>query len=192
MIRLLGAAVLLLGCEPAAPALRAAPPDEATTPAAVAAEPRPASPPPSEAEPVPPALPTPPGGEHAHVRFEPAPEGDLPPIVAAFAARARAEGRTPLVYVGATWCEPCQYFHAAAERGALDGELPPLALLELDRDRDGERIDAAGYGSRMIPLFAIPGPDGRGSGAQIEGSIHGPGSPMQIVPRLLALIAEAR
>lgn len=123
------------------------------------------------------------------VRFTPAGEGDVPAIVQAFASAARAEGRTPVVYVGASWCEPCRYFHAAVERGDLEGaDLPPLALLELDRDRDGARLDAAGYGSEMIPLFAIPAADGRAGPQRIEGSIHGPGSPAQIVPRLRAIL----
>lgn len=125
-----------------------------------------------------------------HVRFVPAGEGDLPARVRSFVAEARAEGRTPLVYVGATWCEPCQYFHRAAERGELDASLPRLALLELDRDRDGARLDAAGYSSRMIPLFVVPGEDGRATTRHIEGSIHGPGSPAQIAPRLRALLAR--
>ena len=123
-----------------------------------------------------------------HVRFTPAGEGELSALVRTFATSARAEGRIPLVYVGATWCEPCQYFHRAAEHGDLDGELPALALLELDLDRDGDRIAAAGYASRMIPLFAVPGPDGRGTERRIEGSIHGPGSPQQIAPRLRAIL----
>ncbi len=122
------------------------------------------------------------------VRFTPAGEGELSALVRTFAASARAEGRIPLVYVGATWCEPCQYFHRAAENGELDGELPALALLELDLDRDGDRIAAAGYGSRMVPLFAVPGADGRGTDQRIEGSIHGPGSPQQIAPRLRAIL----
>jgi thiol-disulfide isomerase/thioredoxin len=124
-----------------------------------------------------------------HVRFQHATDEDLATQVRAFAAAARAEGRVPLVYVGATWCEPCQYFHAAAERGDLDAELPALALLELDLDRDGARIRDAGYASEMIPLFAVPGDDGRGTGRQIEGSIHGPASPLQIAPRLRALLS---
>ncbi len=122
------------------------------------------------------------------VRFEPATDGEVVSLVRAFVTRSQAEGRVPLVYVGATWCEPCQYFHAAAERGELDAQLPGLALLEFDRDRDGERLDAAGYGSRMIPLFVSPQTDGHPSERRIEGSIHGPGSPAQIVPRLLAIL----
>ncbi|GAB4195218.1 MAG: hypothetical protein OHK0013_01180 [Sandaracinaceae bacterium] len=123
-----------------------------------------------------------------HLRFVRAGEGDVVPLVRAFVVEARAEGRLPLVYVGASWCEPCQYFHAAAERGELDAVLPPLALLELDRDRDGARLDAAGYGSRMIPLFVVPDADGRPTDRRIEGSIHGPGSPQEITPRLRAIL----
>lgn len=123
-----------------------------------------------------------------HIRFEAAGAGEVSALARAFVRSAEAEGRVPLVYVGATWCEPCQYFHAAAERGDLDAEFPPLAILEFDQDRDGERLAAAGYSSRMIPLFVVPAADGRASERRIEGSIHGPGSPAQIAPRLRAIL----
>jgi hypothetical protein len=123
------------------------------------------------------------------VRFTPAAaQGEVPTLVQVFARDARAQDRAPLVYVGATWCEPCRYFHAAAEHGELDPTLPRLALLEFDLDRDRERLAAAGYTSRMIPLFVVPGPDGRATERHIEGSIHGAGSPAEITPRLRALL----
>ncbi|MBN8611071.1 MAG: thioredoxin family protein [Deltaproteobacteria bacterium] len=124
----------------------------------------------------------------ARVRFEPAGEGDVVALVRELVTRARAEGRAPMVYVGATWCEPCRYFHAAAERGELDAQLPPITFLEFDRDHDGERLDAAGYRSRMIPLFVSPNDDGTPSERRMEGSIHGAGSPQEIVPRMLAIL----
>lgn len=126
--------------------------------------------------------------EGPHIRFEAAGAGEVSALVRAFVHTAEAQGRVPLVYVGATWCEPCQYFHAAAERGALDAEFPALTILEFDQDRDGERLAAAGYSSRMIPLFVVPAADGRASERRIEGSIHGPGSPAQIAPRLRAIL----
>lgn len=122
------------------------------------------------------------------IRFEHAGEGEVVAVVLAFVSRQRAQGRTPLVYVGATWCEPCRYFHAAADRGELDSTLPSITFLEFDRDHDGARLDAAGYSSRMIPLFVSPNDDGTPSDRRMEGSIHGPGSPQEIVPRMLAIL----
>lgn len=104
---------------------------------------------------------------------------------------AQRSGQRLLVYVGATWCEPCQRFHRAAEEGKLEGLLPPTRFLEFDLDQEGDRLKAAGYRSRLIPLFAVPAPDGRGSGKQIEGSIKGEGAVAEITPRLKALMAEA-
>jgi thiol-disulfide isomerase/thioredoxin len=121
------------------------------------------------------------------VKVEPGGE-DVPTLVRR--ERERSPGRDVLVYVGAPWCEPCRYFHEAAAAGKLDDAFPGLVLLELDADRDGERLKAAGYRSRMIPLFALPGPDGAASGKQMEGSIKGDGAVAEITPRLRALLAS--
>ena len=104
-------------------------------------------------------------------------------------ARANAEGRTLIVYVGATWCEPCQRFHHAVDRGELDAAFPKLTVLAFDADRDGETLATAGYVSRMIPLFALPRPDGHASGKSIEGSVKGAQAVSEITPRLRALIS---
>ena len=106
--------------------------------------------------------------------------------------RAREDKRDLIVYVGAAWCEPCQYFHNAAAAGELDGAFPGLRLVEFDLDRDREALARAGYASKMIPLFALPREDGSGSGEQIEGSIKGDGAVSQITPRLKALLAKKR
>ena len=125
------------------------------------------------------------------VEFLAAPaQGDVAPIVRGEQQRAAREGRKVLVYVGATWCEPCQRFHHAATAGKLDAAFPGLRFLEFDSDRDGERLASAGYVSRFIPLFARPGSDGRSSGRQIEGSIKGEGAVDEIAPRLRQLLAD--
>lgn len=110
-------------------------------------------------------------------------------VVRREAERARAAGRTLLVYLGAPWCEPCVRFHDAAKAGSLDAALPGLTLLEFDHDRDSDRLQAAGYAWRYVPLFARPEADGRASGRAIEGSIKGEGAVAQIVPRLRGLLA---
>ncbi len=118
-----------------------------------------------------------------------APPGpDVAALVKTQLARSAAEGRKLLVYVGATWCEPCRRFHAAAEAGQLDAQFPDLQLLVFDLDRDAERLAAAGYVSQYIPLFTLPDRDGRASARHIEGSIKGDSAVVEIGPRLRSLL----
>jgi thiol-disulfide isomerase/thioredoxin len=129
------------------------------------------------------------------VRIVEAPaSGDVQPIVRDAVVAARTPPADPnavlLVYVGASWCEPCQRFHHAAERGDLDGVFPGLTLLEFDLDRDRERLAAAGYASKLIPLFALPSVDGAASGKQVEGGIKGEGAVAFIVPRLKFMLGH--
>lgn len=124
------------------------------------------------------------------LRIALAPEGSVDSIVRGALDGARAEGRTLVVYVGATWCEPCQYFHRAAQRGDLDAVFPRMTLLEFDLDKDRERLVAAGYASKYIPLFALPGPDGTASGKQVEGGIKGDGAVGYISGRLEKMLSE--
>lgn len=102
--------------------------------------------------------------------------------------RAHTDKKRLLVYVGATWCEPCKRFHDAAESGQLDGVFPNLRLVEFDLDADGDRLARAGYSSKMIPLFAVPTENGIGSGKQIEGSIKGEGAVANLRARLQPLL----
>lgn len=114
--------------------------------------------------------------------------GEVAPIVVDALATAAKDHKQLVVYVGASWCEPCTRFHKAAEAGQLDAEFGKLRLLVFDLDRDGDALAKANYKSEMIPLFALPNPDGTSSGKQIEGSIHGDGAVAQISPRLRALV----
>jgi hypothetical protein len=129
------------------------------------------------------------GPRAAALHFVPAPaEGEVATLVQAAAAKAKGEGRTLVVYTGAVWCDPCRRFHEAATRGDLGPELDGLTLIEFDLDRDADRLRAAGYTSKYIPLFARPAADGRSTGKQIEGSIKGDGAVKEISPRLAALV----
>ena len=104
--------------------------------------------------------------------------------------RAATDGYQLVVYVGATWCEPCQRFHQAVEAGELNKTFPGIRFLEFDSDTDGERLAQAGYKSRFIPLFSVPGPDGRDQGRRSAGAIKGPGAVDYIVPRLRRILAS--
>jgi hypothetical protein len=94
------------------------------------------------------------------------------------------------VYVGAPWCEPCERVHRAVEKGDLDTEFPNLTLFEFDIDQDKQRLAAAGYSPKYIPLFALPDRDGKASGKRVEGGIKGEGAVGYIVPQLRSLLAQ--
>lgn len=104
-------------------------------------------------------------------------------------AIAAADAKRVVVYVGASWCEPCTRFHEAVERGELDAQLAGVRFLEFDADEHTKILDAAGYGGRLIPRFAVPGTDGRGTDAKIEGGIKGDGAVPHIMRRLEELLA---
>jgi len=125
------------------------------------------------------------------VRFVKAGAGDdAASVIKAERDRAKADGRDLVVYVGATWCEPCQRFHEAAKRGELDGEFPTLTIMEFDVDVDRERLITANYESKLIPLFVMPGEDGRGSSKRFEGSVKGDKAVANIAPRLRGLLTK--
>lgn len=147
----------------------------------------------------------PPAGESSRARASetaaakgPRPElvaaaaGELDAVIREALAVAAAEGRRVVVYVGATWCEPCQAFHQAVERGELDDALAGVRFVELDSDRDGPRLHTAGYGGRLIPRFVVPAADGRASDQRIEGGIKGDGAVANIMERLEPLLARTR
>lgn len=118
------------------------------------------------------------------------PGSDAAKVVVEERARAKSDGRDLVVYVGARWCEPCQHFHRAAQKGDLDADFPDLTLLEFDLDDDRDRLATAGYVSQFIPLFAMPGPDGRSSDKKFEGSVKGDGAVANIAPRLRSLLKK--
>lgn len=102
---------------------------------------------------------------------------------------ADAQGMQVLVYVGATWCEPCRRFHKALASGELDEALAGTKFVEFDADKDRVELHAAGYASQYIPLFSVPDHSGHASGRAIEGSIEGDDAiKKDLVPRLLALL----
>lgn len=125
------------------------------------------------------------------IRFVKAgPGDDVAKLVKTERDAVAADGRQLIVYVGAKWCEPCQKFHAAANRGELDGEFPSLTILEFDLDEDRDRINLAGYTSKLIPLFVVPDADGRASEKRFEGSVKGDKAVANIAPRLHKLLEK--
>lgn len=116
--------------------------------------------------------------------------GPADQVVREAMAGARRDGRRLLVYVSATWCQPCQRFQAALRSGALDSYFPDLRLLKFDSDRDQSRLTVAGYDGPYLPRFVLPTPSGRGSGQTISGGTKAEDTAFtSIAPRLQQLLA---
>lgn len=88
-------------------------------------------------------------------------DADIATTVRAQRVKALEEKRTLVVYVGADWCPPCKRFKTAIENHEFDAKFADYTFLEFNLDRDGERLLDAGYGSKFIPLFILPGPDAK-------------------------------
>ena len=120
----------------------------------------------------------------------PAEPASIQELVKQKTAESKAKGRTLLVYAGASWCEPCRRFHDAAEKGALDAEFGDVDFLSFDVDFDNERLAYGNYETGMIPLIAVPKPDGNSSDKFMNGSVKGDGAVDQMTPRLKQLLGR--
>ncbi len=85
--------------------------------------------------------------------------GDLVTYVAGEVKRGEADRVPVLVYVGATWCEPCKELHAAAMAGKLDASAPACTTrasgLEDLRSCIGVHDDLAGALWKISPLDGL-------------------------------------
>lgn len=117
-------------------------------------------------------------------------EGAVDVLVREEMKSAQADGRILVVYVGASWCEPCEYFLEAIHSDSPPPELAKFRFLKFDHDKDEARLQAAGYGGAMLPRFVRPGSEGRGGLVRFEGAIKGPGALGYLVPKLQTLANE--
>jgi thiol-disulfide isomerase/thioredoxin len=131
-----------------------------------------------------------PGAALAKPELVPVPFGvtDGPAFLRSEYERAEREQRKLVVYVGATWCEPCKYFHDALKRGELDADLAGVRFLDFDLEAHGALLDASGCTSKMVPLFARPTQDGMCSDRRTQGGVKGDGAVRFILPRLKRIL----
>jgi thiol-disulfide isomerase/thioredoxin len=80
--------------------------------------------------------------------------------------QAKADSRVLVVYVSATWCEPCKKFKKELDSGRLDDRLAKITFLAFDADKDMDRLGSAGYKFKFVPFVALPGVDGQPSDSQ--------------------------
>lgn len=87
-------------------------------------------------------------------------DGDALSTIRTERLKAKADGRVLVVFVSASWCEPCKRMKEEIHAGRLDAQLGKTTLLAFDADKDGDRLGSAGYKYSFIPFVALPGADG--------------------------------
>ena len=120
-----------------------------------------------------------PTGARPELVHPPAGTTDLGAFIRSEVARGQRDGRKVVVYVGASWCDPCVRFKAAIE---------DVRFVVTDLDTDGPALASAGCASTMVPLFARANADGTCSSKRTEGGIKGDGAVAFMLPRLKAVL----
>lgn len=158
---------------------------------AAAAQPNPQ---PEKAAPPPPApsppAPTQKGATGPVELVDATPEIPADIVVHNAVGKAAEDHKDLLVYVGATWCAPCERFKEAAKKGELDAALPGVRFLMFDADADAKRLRAAGYRWTYVPLFVRPAVNGHSSGQQIAGVPNKAAGVANLAPRIKALLGR--
>ena len=101
---------------------------------------------------------------------------------------AKRAGRQLIVYVGAEWCKPCKRFVNTVNAGTLDQTLRDITFVTFDYDKDHAALKEGGYLDKFVPIFVVPGPDGRASKKRFSGTVSGKKSLDTIVTRLRGLL----
>lgn len=149
------AALALVACNPSTTKSGITSDGPATAPSAVS----------SPATSSPPQPSTTPASGHVKV-VEATQDSDALTLIRTRRLEAKAESRVLVVYVGATWCEPCKKFKAEVQSGRLDDRLGKVTLLAFDADKDGDRLGASGYTYKFVPFVALPAADGHPADTQ--------------------------
>jgi len=106
--------------------------------------------------------------------------------------RAKKDDRVTLVYVGASWCVPCQAFRRLVHEGAFDKALPRLRLLAFDADIHAVPLGRSGCATTAVPTFMRPMPKGRCSAQKASGIAAGKDPVAYLTPRLERLMSGSR
>ncbi len=111
-------------------------------------------------------------------------DADVVRVAARFAAEAVAAGETPVIYVGATWCQPCLLYKKSLDDPRMKAAHEGVRVLEADADLHD--LSALGISPNGIPHWATVDASGVSDGRAIDGGAWGDNTPENMAPALSA------
>jgi thiol-disulfide isomerase/thioredoxin len=99
----------------------------------------------------------------SEVTLNPA-QGTLLPQLAAAVQKADQQGLTPVVDVGASWCEPCHLVDAVIHLPEMGAIMQKMYVIHLDLDVWGRRLRVLGINLESVPRVFALGHTGMPSG----------------------------
>lgn len=176
----------LAGCGPETPpAPVVKEPPTASTVHATAPPPASAAPPPTST-----AQPEPPRPKISMTELSPT-QGDLVPLLADQARRARTKGLVPVIEFYADWCAPCRVFQANMDAPEIAAALSHVHLVKLNLDDWHDKLHGTGFMPRSIPAFYLITDAGRPTGKMLDGDRWGKASPARMGEALDAFLRGA-
>lgn len=99
--------------------------------------------------------------------------GKLPQLVADEMAKAKANGQTPFLEVGATWCGPCQALEASLRNKEMIDAFSKAYVIHLDVNEwdTQDEMGPLGIDGGTMPFIAALNPKGHVV-AQLKGDIE--------------------
>ena len=117
--------------------------------------------------------------------------GSLAASVKGEVAKALAAGKKPVVYIGATWCPPCQAIKRYKSDPQMAAAFAGTHIIELDVDDwTAPDLAALGYKAASVPVFIAVDKDGKAKGPTIDGGAWGDNIPANMAPPLTKFFAS--
>jgi hypothetical protein len=126
----------------------------------------------------------PPAGARGFELDEVAPGRPLAVVLSDGAAKAKAKGLRPFLYIGATWCQPCQKLHRSLDDERMVDAFRGTYVIHLDLDAWERELPSVGLRVAQVPVFFQLDAQGKPTGKSLDGGAWNEDVPAEMAPPL--------